>query len=87
MLTNDQIKSLTDDDLETLSLQLKAEQKQRKNAKVEAIRNKTVEALSNFFDSGGCIEIEGNDGYSYLECYSSQDIKATSPDTITLFAG
>lgn len=86
MLTNDQIKSLTDDDLETLSLQLKTEQEQRKNARMEVIRDKAIDALNYFLDSGGYIEIEGNEGYAYLECLYSQDVKTTSPKTITLLA-
>lgn len=44
------------------------------------------DALNYFLDSGGYIEIEGNEGYAYLECLYSQDVKTTSPKTITLLA-
>ena len=77
MLTNDQIKNLTDGDLETLLSQIKEEQKSRKDVELKTAKDGAIKAIEKYLNMGGVISMVGNYEYDtvYLECCSSEDIE------------
>lgn len=77
MFTNYQIKSLTDDELETLLSQIKEEQKSRKDVELKTAKDEAIKAIEKYLNMGGVISMAGNSKYDtvYLECCSSEDIE------------
>lgn len=87
MFTKNQIKNLTDDDLEILFSQIKEEQKNRKDVELKTAKDEAIKAIEKYLNMGGVVSMMGRDEYdiAYLECCSSEDIeKDLAVKTLTM---